>query len=91
MYANNGTFPDNITLAQHKTQPTGMPELAYIDNAWPSFKYNGSTPIPDRIAHLGRWGYYAATSFTDWNVGRLLDALRTRGLENNTVVLFTGE
>ena len=36
---------------------------------------NSSTPIPDSIASLGRWGYYASVSFTDYNVGVVLDAL----------------
>ena len=39
LYANNGSFPTNMTLAKHKTGPVGMPELAFIDNAWPSFAY----------------------------------------------------
>jgi arylsulfatase A-like enzyme len=210
LYPNNGTAPTAIPLAKHKTAPVGMPELAYIDNAWPTLKGNGSEvatrrgvrckmarrcigracmrvslcvcavckcavckhagvaplstvhcplsivhcplvptaigsqrlrctrclapsdirphphprtaprahthahthmrvhtrthtrihtrahahrrpqPIPDRIAALGRWGYYAAVSFMDWNVGRVLAALDSNGFGNNTVVLFTG-
>jgi hypothetical protein len=34
LYENNGTDPTAITLAKHKTGPTGMPEIAFIDNAW---------------------------------------------------------
>lgn len=64
MYPNNGTDPIGMPLAKYKTGSVGMPELAYIDNAWPSFDYNQSVPIPDRIAALGRWGYYASVSFT---------------------------
>ena len=87
-YANNGTFPTNMKLAQFKTGPVGMPELAYIDNAWPSFSYNQSVPIPDRIAALGRWGYYSAVSFTDSNIGMVLDAVDSLGLAKTTVVAF---
>ena len=40
LYANNGTFPTDMPLAKFKTGPVGMPEIAYIDNAWPPFPYN---------------------------------------------------
>ena len=66
LYPNNGTHPSHIALAKHKTGPTGMPELAYIDNAWPAFSYNQSSPIPDSIAALGRWGYYAGSHVLAW-------------------------
>ena len=40
----------------------------------------GASFSPDPLKlRLGRWGYYAATSFTDWNVGRVLDALDAEG------------
>lgn len=35
--------------------------------------------------------YYACVSFMDDNVGRLLDALREAGLEDNTLVVFVGD
>lgn len=37
--------------------------------------------------HL-RHGYYAATSYLDANVGRLLSALKETGLSKNTIVVF---
>lgn len=36
-------------------------------------------------------GYYAAISFTDAQVGRVLDALERLGLEENTIVVFWGD
>jgi iduronate 2-sulfatase len=91
LYANNGTHPTKMPLALHKTGPEGMPELAFIDNAWPNFGYNQSVPIDDWRAELGRWGYYASVSFTDSNVGMMLDALDRLALDDETVVLFTGD
>jgi iduronate 2-sulfatase len=91
LYENNGSHPTNMPLAEHKTGPVGMPPLAFIDNAWPSFAYNQSVPIDDEIAAWGRWGYYASVSFTDYNVGLILDGIDTLGLAQNTVVLFTGD
>lgn len=35
--------------------------------------------------------YYAATSFVDAQVGRVLDALRDLGLEDDTIVVFTSD
>ena len=63
-----------------------MPELAFIDNAWPSFHYGpGVGYVNDTIAALGRWGYYASVSFTDHNVGIILDGLDRLQLSSNTV------
>lgn len=45
-------------------------------------------PIPEELAHRLRHGYYAATSFVDSNVGRLLQALEDSGLAENTIVVF---
>ena len=49
LYANNGTFPTAMPLAEHKLPPTGMPTLAFIDNAWPSFKVQQSHRALDRM------------------------------------------
>ena len=94
MYANNGTYPTNISLAKHKTEPVGMPELAWIHNAWPPLsvqQYNQTNPIPDDIASLGKWGYYSAVSFTDYNVGLVLDAVDRLRLSKNTIIVFSGD
>eukprot|EP00041_Stephanoeca_diplocostata_P022203 m.527055 g.527055 ORF g.527055 m.527055 type:complete len:610 (-) comp22008_c0_seq7:1261-3090(-) len=92
LYDNNGSNPIDMKLAAYPFGPSGMPELAYITNAWPSFSYNQSVPIPDQIAALGRWGYYAATSFTDHNIGIILQAIAADDyVFNNTIVLLTGD
>ncbi len=36
-------------------------------------------------------GYYASVSFMDRQVGKVLDALKNAGLENNTIVIFTSD
>ena len=36
-------------------------------------------------------GYYAAISAVDEGVGRIMDALRRNGLEDNTIVIFAGD
>ena len=91
LYANNGTAPTDLPLAKHKTWPANTPELACIDNAWPTLAMTGHAPIPNGITVLGRWGYYASVSFTDWNLGRVLVTLRANCFEDKTVVLFMGD
>ncbi len=51
----------------------------------------GTTGAPDDI--LRRWtaAYYAAVSNIDHNVGRLLAELRTSGVADDTVVVFTSD
>ena len=35
--------------------------------------------------------YYTSVSFLDWNIGRVLDALRERGLAENTLVVYMAD
>jgi iduronate 2-sulfatase len=48
-------------------------------------------PIPEPFAKKLRHGYYACVSYTDAQVGRLLDALDTEGLAANTVIVLWGD
>eukprot|EP00937_MAST-01D_sp_MAST-1D-sp2_P002994 g2994.t1 len=50
----------------------------------------GQTMREDRAAELKRY-YYAAVSHTDELVGAVLEAVRARGDENNTVVALLGD
>jgi arylsulfatase A-like enzyme len=45
-------------------------------------------PIPEDFARLARHGYYACISFTDAQVGRVLDELDRLGLKDNTIVVL---
>lgn len=48
-------------------------------------------PLPEDFARQLRHGYYAAISFMDAQVGRVLDALEKEGLADNTVVVLWGD
>lgn len=70
--------------------PSGAPLVALHD----SVELRGYSDMPklgpftaDQSAQLRR-GYYAATSFTDAQVGRVLETLRRTGLERNTIVVL---
>lgn len=45
---------------------------------------------PDRWKHFIH-GYYACTSFADWNVGRVIDALDQSGYAGNTIVAILSD
>ena len=48
-------------------------------------------PIPADFAQTLRHGYYACISYTDAQVGRLLDALDQEGLAQNTIIVLWGD
>jgi arylsulfatase A-like enzyme len=45
----------------------------------------------DEFHHEARRAYYASVSYVDAQVGRVLEALKELGLENNTVVVLLGD
>jgi iduronate 2-sulfatase len=73
--------------------PRGAPEIALHN----SQELRGYTDQPDvsewtmeQAATLRR-GYYAATTFADAQIGRVLDALERTGLAENTIVVLWGD
>ena len=77
-----------LARPQNPQMPQGAPAIAAHN--WPEAR--GYTDIPargsiaaDKIAEL-RHGYYAATSFMDAQVGRVVDELKRLGLDQNTVI-----
>jgi hypothetical protein len=49
------------------------------------------TPLPPAFASQVRHGYYAAISYTDANLGVVLDALEKEGIADNTVIVLWGD
>ncbi len=50
-----------------------------------------SGPVSDDMARDLIHGYYACVSYTDAQVGKLLDALHSLGLDDNTIVVLWGD
>ena len=48
-------------------------------------------PLPYKFSQLMSQSYYAATSYMDNEVGRLLFALQQNGFANNTIIAFLGD
>ncbi len=71
----------------------GAPELAYPDH----LELAGYRGIPkdEKVsveqARELRHGYYACVSYVDAQIGKVLDALKRLGLEENTIVVLWGD
>ena len=85
--------PAQLPVAEPAPPPRGAPSFA------PQFggelrKYTGipaSGPIPEATARELVHGYYAAVSFMDAQVGRVLDALERHGFSDDTIVILWGD
>ncbi len=83
----------DIKLADNPFRPRGAPDNAMHN--WGElrsyFKVPTKGPLPDEMARTLIHGYYAATSYTDAQVGRLLSELDRLGLRENTIVVLWGD
>ena len=85
--------PNQIPVPTIDHLPKGAPEFAGHVNG-ELHNYVGvpkENPIPADFAKTLRHGYYACISYTDAQVGRLLDALDKEGLADNTVIVLWGD
>lgn len=84
---------DKITLASNPFPPRGAPKFATYN--WNDLRhYYGIPdvgPVSEGQARDLKHAYYACVSYTDAQVGRLLRALDTCGLRDNTVVVLWGD
>ncbi len=85
--------PNTIPLPTIDHLPAGCPEFAGHQNS-ELHNYGGvpkENPIPADFAKTLRHGYYAAISYTDAQVGKVLDALDKEGLADNTIIVLWGD
>jgi len=85
--------PAKIPVPAFDHLPDGAPAFAGHVNG-ELHNYPGvpaGNPIPADFAGTLRHGYYAAVSYMDAQVGRLLDTLDKEGLADNTVVVLWGD
>lgn len=84
--------PAQLNVPANNFPPKGAPPFAARTGA--DFTWYGGVPqgpLPDDYARECLRAYFAAASFIDAQVGRLLDALEETGLGKNTVVVFWGD
>ncbi|MEW6302446.1 MAG: sulfatase [Verrucomicrobiota bacterium] len=85
--------PAKIQLAPNPFPPKDAPDYA-VTSFGELRSYHGippSGPVPDDLARQLKHGYYAAISYMDAQMGRVLDELERLGLRENTVVILWGD
>lgn len=77
----------NFIVGECKASDLGDDKCGHFTKAFP----NDNTTVGDEAARYMRHAYWAAVSFTDYNVGRVLDALDAGPHANNTIIVLFGE
>jgi len=86
--------PNDFSLAEFRAVPEGAPAYA-ASTMGEILQYQklpvDKLPFPDDFARHLIHGYYAATSYTDAQIGKVLAALDELGLAKNTYVVLWGD
>lgn len=84
---------DTISLANNPFRPEDCPDIAL--HTWGElrayYEIPKAGPLSDDKARELIRGYYACTTFTDTQIGKLLDEVDNLGLRDNTVVVVWGD
>lgn len=84
--------PAKIQLAPNKYRPKDAPDYSILPGGeLRSYKDIPESSIPDDLARQLKHGYYAAISYMDAQVGKLLDELDRLGLREKTIVVLWGD
>jgi iduronate 2-sulfatase len=83
---------DRVTLAINAFRPLGLPKYEEHRTELPAYQ---GVPKDLNFSKAERRalvrGYAAATSYVDYEIGRVLDALDRMGLRENTIVVLFGD
>lgn len=84
--------PSEIKLATNKFRPVDAPDYAVVPGA-ELRNYRGipQGAVPDELARQLKHGYYASISYSDAQIGKLLDELDRLGLAKDTAVILWGD
>lgn len=85
--------PSQLKLAANPFRPHDAPPYAVTDfgELRNYFGVPTTGPVSDELARKLIHAYRAASSFTDANIGRVLDELDRLGLKDNTIVVLWGD
>jgi choline-sulfatase len=78
--------PANLAPPRHEPDTMALIRAGYHAN--PQFPVGNFNP--ERWQAL-RWGYYRLIEKVDAEIGKVLDALKAAGLEENTLIVFTAD
>jgi choline-sulfatase len=78
--------PPPANLAPPRNEPDSMTRMREGYHASPTFPVGRFSP---EMWQALRWGYYRLIEKVDAEIGKVLAAVRTAGLEDNTVIIFT--
>jgi arylsulfatase A-like enzyme len=85
--------PDAVRTADNPYPPSDVPAIA-LHNFGELRSYSdipGKGPVSDDKARELVRAYYAATSFVDAQIGRVIDELDKLGLRDNTIIILWGD
>jgi arylsulfatase A-like enzyme len=85
--------PDDLEMAQNPFRPEGVPDAA-MHNFGELRNYTGipaKGSLSEEMSRTLVHGYYACVSYTDAQIGKLLDVLDELELANNTIVILWGD
>ena len=85
--------PEKLPVPENLSFPQGAPSYA-VHNSFELRIFSDvpdNGPIPDKIRQRVTHGYYAACSFIDAQVGKVMDELKRLNLDRNTIVIFWGD
>lgn len=83
--------PAKIQLAPNPFRPKGAPDYAVLPGGEMRAYYGIGKDIPDAQARQLKHGYFAAISYMDAQVGKLLEELDRLKLSQNTIVVLWGD
>ena len=84
--------PAKIALAPNPFRPKDAPEYAILPgNELRNYQGILAGPIPDDQARQLKHGYYAAISYMDAQLGKVLDELDRLKLRDNTIIVLWGD
>ena len=84
--------PAKIALAPNKFRPKDAPDYAILPGGeLRAYRGIPGGSIPDDLARQLKHGYYAAISYMDAQLGRVLDELDRLDLRKNTIVILWGD
>ena len=85
--------PAKIPMASNPFLPKDAPPFALVEKP-EMWNYSGvpdTADLPDDYKRDLKHGYYAAVSYMDAQLGRVLDALDSLGLRENTIIVLWGD